>query len=183
MKSFTEVVLSTSIPWIEILDKIEVYSVDLTSVFLKASDVKWSLVDEYNQCQTIDLTSYSIFRNITPLKIRFYFEKNIHYSVLLTLEPLNLKSKRFIKSTKNHYEGPILTPMYNLNLVEIHILMAKISQTQSLKDGNDCVDYPDNDFTSFGQCDEDFVSKSVEELYNLRPFWVSDSFDTVSKPR
>ena len=43
-----------------------------------------------------------------------------------------------------------------------------------------CRNYPNEDFKSYRECDEDFVYKEMKNKYQLMPFWAANDFNEVS---
>ena len=65
-------------------------------------------------------------------------------------------------------------------------LILKISQTIDSDQDNDnnCENYPYKKYSSYRECDEDFLYKTFAKDYsNLMPFWVTDNFNDVTRLR
>ena len=45
---------------------------------------------------------------------------------------------------------------------------------------NPCSEYPNEEFQSYRECDEDFVYKEIKNKYQLMPFWAANDFIEVS---
>ena len=43
-----------------------------------------------------------------------------------------------------------------------------------------CQNYPDKNFESYKECDEDFVYKIVTNKYNVVPFWATNNLTEVT---
>ena len=43
-----------------------------------------------------------------------------------------------------------------------------------------CKNYPNKKFKSYSECDQDFVKRSLKDLYSLQPFWAASVNDTVT---
>ena len=46
--------------------------------------------------------------------------------------------------------------------------------------GSTCSHYPNKDFSSYKECDEDFVYNEMKKKYKLMPFWAAKSLDEVT---
>ena len=58
-----------------------------------------------------------------------------------------------------------------------------ISQTIDIETntGKACKNYPSPDFTSYRDCDEEFVYDQMKNTYKLMPFWAAKKIDEVTK--
>ena len=81
--------------------------------------------------------------------------------------------------------GPV---MYSTDLTvpfKVKFIL-KISQTIDSDQDNDnnCENYPYNKYSSYRECDEDFLYQTFTKEYNnLMPFWVTDNFNDVTRHR
>ena len=57
-----------------------------------------------------------------------------------------------------------------------------ISQTINLETdkGKNCKNYPNENFSSYRECDEDYVYNEVVKNYNMMPFWAAKKIDEIS---
>ena len=60
-----------------------------------------------------------------------------------------------------------------------------MSQTidSHLDEGMNCQNYPYQNFSTYGECDIDFVYKEYVNKYELMPFWVTNNMTEVTKLR
>ena len=58
-----------------------------------------------------------------------------------------------------------------------------ISQTIDLETdkGKNCKDYPNEFFSSYRECDENFVYNEVVKNYPMMPFWAARNIDEISQ--
>ena len=63
--------------------------------------------------------------------------------------------------------------------------MFSMSQTidSYLDEDKNCKEYPHNNFSSFRECDEDFVTKEFNHKYKIMPFWVAKNIGDVTSHR
>ena len=50
-----------------------------------------------------------------------------------------------------------------------------------MESGINCKNYPSGDFSSYRDCDEDFVYNEMKIKHNLMPFWAAKNLDEVTK--
>ena len=58
-----------------------------------------------------------------------------------------------------------------------------LSQTINLEgdEGKHCKNYPNKNFSSYRECDEDFVYNEVVNNFNIMPFWAAKSIDEITE--
>ena len=58
-----------------------------------------------------------------------------------------------------------------------------LSQTIAIENdkGKACTNYPTQDFTSYRDCDEQFVYDEMKHTYNLMPFWAAKKIDEITE--
>ena len=48
-------------------------------------------------------------------------------------------------------------------------------------EGKNCINYPNKNFKSFRECDENFVYHEIKENYNFMPFWAAKKVEEITK--
>ena len=81
------------------------------------------------------------------------------------------------------YNGP------DMKLNDLHydakLFKVGFRLSQSLFIDNDdeeiiCVNYPVEKFPNYRECDEDFMSKEIDHLYGITPFWAAENMSEVT---
>ena len=106
---------------------------------------------EYPHCQSIDLTDYSVTKNISPLMLWVMFNESYVKDISLSmfLEERNMDSMRNIDSNKEMFIGSPLIIKNTSEHIQYEILLS-LSQTiySELDPEAKCVDYPNGKFQS-----------------------------------
>ena len=69
--------------------------------------------------------------------------------------------------------------MFILKLINICYSISQ-SKYSDLDLDKNCKNYPYNNFSSYRECDEDFVFKIHMKKYKTMPFWVTDNIEDVT---
>lgn len=171
-----------SFNWKDILKEVNLWTIDTNKFIVSGNDIKWSLLPSgYPTCQTIDLTESFDLKMQTPMLIafRFFPRKNLGVSLQIEDRKRSLMKRR-LRSQGHDYDGPaveiesLLSGLYK----RFHL---KITQTINLEidSGIKCKNYPNKDFPSYRDCDENFVYKKIK-AYKAIPFWAATTFKEVT---
>ena len=168
--------------WTEILDYVRFTSLASRWYKIDSSLINWSLIPQHPACQTIDVAKYINLRNNTPMYLKLVFKKVSNLTMTLLIEDKRKALlKRSLRSNIMDYDGPrieidLMDPM-SLNYY------LTISQTIDIETdtGKACKNYPSPDFTSYSDCDEEFVYDQMKNTYKLMPFWGAKKIDEVTK--
>ena len=175
--------------WGNVLKKIQVSSKPGNRSFLKeisGSEITWQIRPIYPFCQPIDLLGY-FGQQLKPQQIIFYFnaqkELNGTGILLYVIERNTALRRRLLKSNMLSYNGP------DMKLNDLHydakLFKVGFRLSQSLFIDNDdeeiiCVNYPVEKFPNYRECDEDFMSKEIDHLYGITPFWAAENMSEVT---
>ena len=139
------------------------------------TDIKWSLLPSYPTCQAVDLAQYFDLKKLTPLFFVFTFfpRENLGLSLYVEDRETSLL-KRSLRSQRHDYLGfGSAVEIDSLSSRVYKRFHLKISQTINLEidSGIKCRKYPNKEFQSYRNCDEDFVYKKMKNTFKAMPFW------------
>ena len=122
-------------------------------------------------------------KKLTPLEVIFYIGGK-QFAVSVTIVELNKILKRTFLSNLLSYGGPSLA-IDNAALEygrQTHII---IKMDQKIKSERDklakCMNYPNEKFLNYNDCDQSFVDEYFKTNFNLTPFWTSDDLNAVTQ--
>ena len=129
----------------------------------------------FSNCRMLKMNSFS-----SPDRILFNI-RNSHSVTVLIEDRKKALRKRLLKSNSLDYEGSVIETKRNIS--KIDRLLLTFSQTINLENEADnmCVEYPSEKFTSFYDCDENYVYQEMRQKYNLMPFWAAKTLDEVTR--
>lgn len=90
--------------------------------------------------------------------------------------------KRKLRAKSFDYEGTAIE-LEDLWSSMIKSYALTLSQTINLEadEGKHCRNYPNEHFSSYRECDENFVYNEVINNYNIMPFWAAKSIDEITE--
>ena len=145
-------------------------------------NMTWSVIPQFPACQTVDLNRYLNLSRITPSYVFFLFKKipNLGISVELGDRRKSLTRRKLIQNSFE-YEGAKIE-LESLFNTKMRTYALTISQRIDLENdkGKNCKDYPNENFSSYRECDENFVYNKVAENYNMTPFWAAKNIDEIT---
>ena len=127
-----------------------------------------------DNCQTLDVTKNSQIKMAGVKHINFQFMPiPVNFSVYVDLVgkssacSRNLAEFAFFQSGERISFGNLLSKRY-----AIKIFGEKFVEEDP---GNDCRNYPNDNFLSYKDCDQDYMKKEVDRISpGLKPVWLSD---------
>ena len=180
-----DVLSNVSFNWKDILRQVDLWTMDRTKFTVTGTDIKWSLLPSgYPTCQAVDLTQYFDLKKVTPMFFVFKFFPRENLGLSLHIEDRETSLlKRGLRSQRHDYLGfgsaikidSLASGVYK----RFHL---KISQTINLEidSGIKCRKYPNIEFQSYRNCDEDFVYKKMKYTFQAMPFWAAKTFEEVT---
>ena len=149
---------------------------------ISGSDIKWSKIPIYPECQTLDLVQYFDLNKIIPYEIIFNFFNVTNIGVTLHIEE-RIKALQRRRSSLNilAYSGPKIGNS-DLSSGRFVKTIMRLSQVINLEEEekHHCKNYPNGGFQEYADCDADFVYKTFKEKYGVIPFWVTDNMTEVT---
>ena len=118
-----------------------------------------------------------------PGHIFFVFKQTQNLGITLEIgDKRTSVVKRKLRAKSFDYEGTVI------ELEDLWSSMMKsyaltLSQTINLEsdEGKHCRNYPNENFSSYRECDENFVYNEVVNNYNIMPFWAAKSIDEITE--
>lgn len=171
-----------SFNWKNILKEVNLWKSDGKQLAVSGRDIKWSLLPSgYPTCQSIDLTESFDLKMKTPLLIAFRFFPSENLGVSLQIEDRRMSLlKRRLRSQRHDYVGSAIE-IESLSSGLYKRFHLRITQTINLEidSGIKCRNYPNKEFLSYRECDENFVYKKMK-AYKALPFWAAKTFEEVT---
>lgn len=179
-----DILKRASLNWSSIIDKISITTLDDQFFSVRGTEVDWTLAFQYPSCQALDLTKYFNLTNTTVEQITIEIARYKDHQFLLFVEERNRALSRPLKSNMLAYRGP---PMYLNQLGHsriVKVILGIEQLTSSEKDKKKrCKIYPNSQYSSFRECDEENIKKIFQEEYKILPFWIAKNLQNVSENR
>lgn len=147
--------------------------------------MKWSLMPFYLDCQIVDLEEMFDFSHSTLQLIAFNFNPTDSKTALnIHLVEKESRSFRPIKSFSHQFRG---LPITLENLKKPRVVKFDFKLEKTIHSDRDCkqpcVNYPTQEFKTFGECDKQFVREQYKRKYRGNPIWLADSPAEVTNKR
>ena len=149
---------------------------------MTGKDIKWSLIPSgYPTCQAVNLAKIFDLKMLTPMSFvfKFFRSKNLGISIIIG-DRKRLLFKRTLRSQRHDYDGQPLK-IDGLSEGKYKRFHLKISQTIDLEmdSGINCINYPNDKFQSYRNCDESFVYEKMK-TFKAMPFWAAKTLEDVT---
>ena len=180
-----DILTNVSVDWNYTLREILLYSMKKKYYRVRGKEISWSLRIQFPMCQTIDLSQYFDLKKNPPKQVIFKMNVIDNMAVSLSIVDRLLSLNRTLKSQVETYNGP---PIQHNNMAAPEIKRFALTVTQTLNSEADrninCTNYPNDQFSSFRDCDERFVLSDMRRNYDgIMPFWATRDFDQVTRYR
>ena len=149
---------------------------------ISSKNITWSLRPQYPACQTLDISPYFDLTSFVPERIIFHFDVVQNLGITVEIEDIRKSlARRKIDSTSFDYEGPPieLEDLHSTKVVSYTLSLKQTIDHESEKRKN-CINYPNQNFKTFRECDENFVYNKVMNNYNVMPFWAAKEIDEIT---
>ena len=178
----SEMLSNISMNWSSIVKEVGILTTKGKKLTIKGEHMIWPNIFSFPTCQLIDLTSLFDLKLHTPLYIWMQFHKHKRTVVLYILDKNKALRKRGLRSQVLDYDGSgiqiddLMSPVYTKIFLDF-------SHTINLEEdsGINCVNYPNDAFFDYTECDEEFVYKEMKNTFNLMPFWAAKNVEEVTK--
>ena len=128
----------------------------------------------------MDVSQYLDIKNIAPSSIYIHFNKIQNLGITLEIEDVRKSlSRRKINSNSFDYDGPPIE-IQNLYSTKVSTIALSLSQTIDLEAMKNCKNYPNQNFSSYRECDENFVYNKIVQNYSMMPFWAAKKIDEIT---
>ena len=118
-----------------------------------------------------------------PWHIFFHLKKTKNLGITLEIgDKRTSVVKRKLIAKSFDYEGTIIE-LEDLWSTKVKTYALTLSQTINLEadEGKQCRNYPNENFSSYRECDENFVYDEVLNNFNIVPFWAAKSIDEITE--
>ena len=169
--------------WSNILTRIAIQGPTGEYKYYPGKNISWSVIPQFPACQTVDLTHYFNLSRMTPSFVFFFVKKNLNLGISIEVgDKRKAPARRRLIQNSFEYEGAKIK-LENLYSSKTRTYAFTVSQTIDLETdkGKNCVDYPNANFSSYRECDENFVYNEVAEKYNMMPFWAAKNIDEITR--
>ena len=169
------------------MKKISVKTINKKLLSVKGSDIEWLPTPLYpGGCQSIDFTDYfNLTGENIPMQIYFYLEETEAIGAQIFIEERNKAlAKRTLASSMLSYHGPdIRNP--DLSVKRFFKSIIRVSQNIFIEEDESkkCRNYPNSNFDSYRDCDEQFLYREIKSKYNVVPFWTAYDLNEVTSKR
>ena len=168
--------------WTNILNKISLQITSGEFIDVDGQSIDWSPIPQLTACQSVDISHYFNLTKIVHPLIVFQFKKHPNLGITLGIkDKRKAPRRRTIKSNSLDYEGARIE-LKDLSSPKIVYYYITLSQTIDLETdkGKQCKNYPNQFFSSYRECDENFVYYEVKK-YKIMPFWAAKNPDEITK--
>ena len=148
-------------------------------------NMAWKLLPEFPACTRINLTNYFDLKTVVPKQIFIEILRHDNMGISIYLEDKIKSLKRPLKASRLDYTGPdIGNPDLTKSKKERVILrIFQVIDSELDKDKN-CVNYPNETYLSYVECDEKYVYNQFATKYKpVLPFWAAENLKEVTSLR
>ena len=145
-------------------------------------NMSWSVIPQFPTCQTVDISRYLNLSRKASSHIFFFFKKNLNLKISVEIgdKRKSLARRKLIQNSFEYEGAQVELSSLSVSMIKMYALT--ISQTIDLETdkGKNCQKYPNENFSSYRECDENFVYNEVMEKYNMMPFWAAKNTDEIT---
>ena len=145
----------------------------------------WKLLPEYPACYSINLKDYFDMNTAVPKQIFISISRHDNLGISIYLEDKNKALRRPLKASMLDYTGPdISNPDLTKPRSERVILRIFQSIDSEFDKDKNCVNYPNDTYSSYIECDEKYVYNQFATKYKpVQPFWAVKDLREVTSLR
>ena len=164
---------ATNFDWASLITKVEYQDgKEGTEAYLRPI-----LQQKIHGCITFDPNDY--FSMVAGGELFITLNKTENLGLSVYMEDWELTVSRTLKSTSTAYSGAKVS-LADLGQTWNKKFLLSLSQRQAVERSSDCVNYPSQQFSSYRQCDDAFLSQVCQSL-NLTPFWATTDLSEVTR--
>lgn len=172
-----EVMADVSFDWASIVESIWVANKENRWFIIYGTNITWSFIHQYPACQLVNLNDYIDFSQNVPSNVEFYFNDVPNLGVSLQVEDGRRSlTKRPLISNSNDYDG---IPLQIENLTSHKYFEFSFTLSETINFQN-CNDYPTEKYTTYNECDIDFVYNEMKNKFMIMPFWAAKNLEEVT---
>ena len=146
---------------------------------IKAKDLAWSPTPQYGECRTFFLDHHEM-KTKRLVQIFLYFKANKNRIMLVLQDNERALIKRGLKAEIDSYDGVHIEFDLENPMNRRYFISMKQNIHLEMESGINCKNYPFGDFSSYRDCDEDFVYNEMKTKHNVMPFWATKNLDEVT---
>ena len=178
---FLETLTNITFDWNSLITDVSVYTTDKDFPSIDGDNITWDPMPQYPSCQGFDPADYFDFDASTPLQIFIDVAKVENMGVSFYFEDKNKALRRKQKSNMLAYSGPAFQNL-DLNHPTKMRGIFKISQSISSEEETNkkCRNYPNKNYKSYQECDEQYLQDIFKKKFKIMPPWVATDLDQVS---
>ena len=176
-----EVLAEVSYDWAGIVDSIWIADANQKWFPIYGKNITWSSHPQYPACQVLNLNDYFDFSKTFTI-VEFYFNDIPNLAVSIKVEDIKKSlPKRPLSSNNNDYNGVPLK-IENLTSNKFYEFSLTLSETLNLEVDSvkNCKNYPTEKFSSYIECDMEFVYNEMKNKYKIMPFWAAKNLEEVT---
>ena len=163
----------------EVINEVQIIEND--DDMLERKNIVQADLEKINRIHACHLLNKKPFANMKSLGLVFN-EMQYNTSVELKLEDQGLRLQREPPPMNHFYSSGERMKLVSKGMFRY---IVKIRERVFIEGdpGQTCRNYPNTEFASYSECDDQYVRKRVEEIapgLNLTPIWISDHLDTVT---
>ena len=127
-------------------------------------------------CSSLDLSKIPKLEGKKVQQLLFYFGTLANYAIEIQLKGNTLDCTRNIREHCFYSTGDAIT-LKEENMAKSY--QVEISQREHVEEDptNECRNYPNQDFVSYGKCDHQFMKNKLD---GLTPIWMTENYSEVS---
>ena len=179
-----EIISKVSFKWDEVVDYVKLYFTDSAGnkYFPKISGeaLGWSPTPQFGSCNIFFL-DHHLMKTKRLIQIFIYLNEIDKNRIMLTIQDKErVLTKRGLKSESDTYEGvPIEFDLENPRNRKYFFTINQFIHLE-MESGINCKNYPFGGFSSYTDCDEDFVYNEMKNKHKVMPFWAAKNLDEVT---
>ena len=180
---YVDIIGNITYDWSNIIHKLEIWSSQ--EKYHTINHFIWKLLPEFPSCYSLNLTNYFDMKNVVPKQIFISVLRHNNLGISIYLEDKNKALKRPLKVSMLDYAGPdISNPDLTKPRTERVILRIFQSIDSELDKDKNCVNYPNETYSSYFECDEKYVYNQFATKYKqVLPFWATKDLKEVTSLR
>ena len=165
---------------------IEVWSWDSIktgiAISIPPSEVKLIKPNFPHNCLSLDLTKNKLIKEQGVKNIYITFHKRSGFGVEIFLEDKQISCSRTIIYTRLTHSGANIG-LDDLGNTVIRRYVVKINENIRLEENPQakCRNYPNKDYETYNDCDEDFVFKIFQKYFGFLPIWATSNKSLVAE--
>ena len=163
------------------VDNVRLYFGNQDFQKIRGNALTWSPTPQFGSCKIFFL-DLDLMKTKRLIQIFIEFKKKDKNIMLTILDRERGLIKRGLKVESDTYEGDMPIEFNpKISLARKYFITMKQTIRHEMESGINCKNYPFGDFSSYKDCDEDFVYNEMENKHKLMPFWAAKNLDEVTK--